>query len=61
MSHTLAFGVEAAYYVLETCLFKLSACSKVFISFGGLLLLLDGPYKNLTGLRIDYVYLCLKK
>ncbi|MCJ1401758.1 DNA-directed RNA polymerases I, II, and III subunit RPABC3 [Xylographa trunciseda] len=34
---------------------------KVFISFGGLLLYLEGPYKRLTPLRIDYVYLLLKK
>lgn len=34
---------------------------KVFISFGGLLLYMEGPYKNLTPLRIDYVYLCVKK
>ncbi|KAL9637166.1 MAG: hypothetical protein Q9164_002354 [Protoblastenia rupestris] len=34
---------------------------KVFVSFGGLLLYMEGPYKNLSGLRQDYVYLCLKK
>ncbi|KAK7538121.1 uncharacterized protein J3D65DRAFT_621031 [Phyllosticta citribraziliensis] len=34
---------------------------KVYISFGGLLLFIDGPYKKLTPLRIDYVYLLLKK
>ncbi|MCJ1275808.1 DNA-directed RNA polymerases I, II, and III subunit RPABC3 [Puttea exsequens] len=34
---------------------------KVFVSFGGLLLYLEGPYKNLTSLKIDHVYLCLKK
>ncbi|KAM0797094.1 DNA-directed RNA polymerase II subunit H, partial [Usnea florida] len=34
---------------------------KVYVSFGGLLLFLEGPYKNLTPLRIDYVYLCMKK
>ena len=33
----------------------------VFISFGGLLLYLEGPYKKLAPLRIDYVYLLLKK
>lgn len=37
------------------------AYSKVYISFGGLLLFIDGPYKKLTPLRIDYVYLLLKK
>lgn len=34
---------------------------KVYVSFGGLLLYIEGPYKNLTPLRIDYVYLCMKK
>ncbi|KAI9836671.1 MAG: hypothetical protein M1819_001307 [Sarea resinae] len=34
---------------------------KVFASFGGLLLFLDGPYKKLTPLRVDYIYLLLKK
>ncbi|KAF2816290.1 UDP-glucose 4-epimerase Gal10 [Mytilinidion resinicola] len=34
---------------------------KVYISFGGLLLYIDGPYKKLTPLRIDYVYMLLKK
>jgi hypothetical protein len=35
--------------------------SKVYISFGGLLCCLDGPYKKLSPLRIDNVYLLLKK
>ncbi|KAF2838879.1 UDP-glucose 4-epimerase Gal10 [Patellaria atrata CBS 101060] len=34
---------------------------KVFVSFGGLLLYMQGPYKKLTPLRIDYVYMLLKK
>lgn len=34
---------------------------KVYVSFGGLLLYIEGPYKKLTGLRIDYCYLCVKK
>jgi len=34
---------------------------KVFISFGGLLLFMQGPYKKLTPLRMDYVYLLMKK
>ncbi|KAF2188086.1 DNA-directed RNA polymerases i, ii, and iii 145 kDa polypeptide [Zopfia rhizophila CBS 207.26] len=34
---------------------------KVYCSFGGLLLYLEGPYKKLTSLRIDYIYLLLKK
>ena len=35
--------------------------SKVYVSFGGLLLYMDGPYALLTALRIDYVYLLMKK
>ena len=34
---------------------------KVYVSFGGLLLYMVGPYKKLTGLRIDYIYLLLKR
>ncbi|PGH19563.1 hypothetical protein AJ80_03899 [Polytolypa hystricis UAMH7299] len=33
----------------------------VFVSFGGLLLYIDGPYKKLSPLRIDYAYLLMKK
>lgn len=36
-------------------------CRAVFVSFGGLLLYLEGPYKKLAPLRIDYIYLLLKK
>lgn len=35
--------------------------SKVFASFGGLLLYIEGPYKKLTPLRVDYIYLLVKK
>lgn len=34
---------------------------KVYVSFGGLLLYMQGPYRKLTPLRIDYVYLLVKK
>jgi DNA-directed RNA polymerase I, II, and III subunit RPABC3 len=34
---------------------------KVFVSFGGLLMLLEGPYKRLAGVRMEYVFLCVKK
>ncbi|KAH8808905.1 RNA polymerase Rpb8 [Xylogone sp. PMI_703] len=34
---------------------------KAYISFGGLLMALEGPYKKLTPLRVDYVYLLVKK
>ncbi|TAQ85441.1 hypothetical protein B7494_g6227 [Chlorociboria aeruginascens] len=34
---------------------------KVYISFGGLLMAIEGPYKKLTSLRVDYIYLLLKK
>lgn len=35
--------------------------SKAFVSFGGLLMSLEGPYKKLTPLRVDYTYLLIKK
>ncbi|ROT34830.1 DNA-directed RNA polymerases I [Sodiomyces alkalinus F11] len=34
---------------------------KAYISFGGLLMSLEGPYKKLTPLRVDYTYLLVKK
>ena len=34
---------------------------QVFVSFGGLLLYINGPYKKLTPLRVDHVYLLMKK
>ncbi|KAF2873449.1 RNA polymerase Rpb8 [Massariosphaeria phaeospora] len=34
---------------------------KFYASFGGLLLFLEGPYKKLTSLKIEYVYMLLKK
>jgi len=34
---------------------------KCYISFGGLLMALEGPFKKLTPLRVDYVYLLIKK
>jgi RNA polymerase Rpb8 len=36
-------------------------CSQVFVSFGGLLLYIEGPYAKLNPLRIDYVYLLMKR
>ena len=39
----------------------LTVCRKVYISFGGLLMYLDGPYSALAALRVDYVYLLMKK
>ena len=35
--------------------------SKAYTSFGGLLMALDGPYKKLTPLRVDNVYLLIKR
>lgn len=43
-------------YVVGVCVYR-----KVFASFGGLLLYIEGPYKKLTPLRIDYIYLLVKK
>lgn len=34
--------------------------SKYFASFGGLLLYMEGPFKKLTGLKIDNIYMLLK-
>ncbi|KAK4494901.1 hypothetical protein PRZ48_014257 [Zasmidium cellare] len=34
---------------------------KVYVSFGGLLAMLEGPYKKLSPLKIEYVYMLLKK
>ncbi|PSK59449.1 DNA-directed RNA polymerases I, II, and III subunit RPABC3 [Elsinoe australis] len=34
---------------------------KVYVSFGGLLMYLEGPYRKLTGLRVEWVYLLLKR
>lgn len=33
----------------------------MYASFGGLLLFIEGPYKKLTSLRVDDVYLLLRK
>lgn len=34
---------------------------KVYLSFGGLLLVMAGPYKKLTGLKIENLYMLVKK
>ncbi|KAH9897300.1 DNA-directed RNA polymerases and 3 polypeptide [Xylariomycetidae sp. FL2044] len=34
---------------------------RAYISFGGLLMMLEGPYKKLTPLRVDNAYLLVKK
>lgn len=34
---------------------------KIFISFGGLLLYMDGPWRKLANLTMDHVYLLVKK
>lgn len=34
---------------------------KAYVSFGGLLMQLEGPYKKITPLRVDYLYLLMKK
>lgn len=38
-----------------------AADRKLYVSFGGLLLYIEGPYKKLTPVRMDHVYLLLKK
>lgn len=47
--------------VLNFAAVNVSISRAVFVSFGGLLLYLEGPYKKLAPLRIDHVYLLLKK
>ena len=54
----LSVGMAMVWVERLTCV---CVGRKVYVSFGGLLLFLEGPYKNLTPLRIDYVYLCMKK
>ncbi|KAI0023008.1 DNA-directed RNA polymerases and 3 polypeptide [Xylariomycetidae sp. FL0641] len=34
---------------------------RAYVSFGGLLMMLEGPYKKLTPLRVDNTYLLVKK
>lgn len=61
--------LKSSFYVYWLCLYGevtveyglITLYRAVFISFGGLLLYLEGPYKKLAPLRIDYVYLLLKK
>lgn len=36
-------------------------CSRAFISFGGLLCAMNGTFKKLSPLRVDYIYLLIKK
>lgn len=38
-----------------------SPYSNAYVSFGGLLMSLQGPVKKLTPLRVDSVYLLVKK
>ena len=40
---------------------KHAVSSKAYLSFGGLLMSLHGPYKKLTSLRVDYVYLLVRR
>lgn len=40
---------------------RLTSYRKAYASFGGLLLYLEGPYKRLRNLKIDNVYMLIKK
>lgn len=40
---------------------RLTSSRKAYASFGGLLLYLEGPYKRLRNLKIDNVYMLIKK
>ena len=47
---------------MENGIQKTNMCySKMYASFGGLLMFLEGPYRKLTALRVDDVYLLIKK
>lgn len=50
-----------AWVVVEARGTDMLGNSKAYISFGGLLMSLEGPYKKLTPLRVDYVYLLARK
>jgi hypothetical protein len=56
-------GVETTCELASKCDGMNTDCllSKVYVSFGGLLLYMDGPYALLNALRIDHVYLLMKK
>jgi len=34
---------------------------RVYVSFGGLLLFVEGPWKRLAGVRMEYIYLLVKR
>lgn len=38
-----------------------TACRKVFVSFGGLLLYIDGPWRKLANIKMDHAYLLIKR
>lgn len=53
-------------YVMRGKIYRFEAMGeremlRLYISFGGLLMYIEGPFKKLTSLRIDYVYLLVKK
>lgn len=54
-------SIDTVYLVLKRVSAHADFYRAVFVSFGGLLLYLEGPYKKVAPLRIDYVYLLLKK
>lgn len=41
--------------------FVLMISRKYYASFGGLLLYIEGPFRKLTGLKIDNIYMLLKR
>lgn len=56
MFETMRILADEFLCVGDVCVYR-----KVLASFGGLLLYIEGPYKKLTPLRIDYIYLLVKK
>lgn len=54
-------GGRCEFAELDWCGLVLMVRSNAYISFGGLLMSLEGPVKKLTPLRVDNVYLLIKK
>ncbi|KAK3202592.1 hypothetical protein GRF29_154g134813 [Pseudopithomyces chartarum] len=54
-------GVRYHASTQPTCKHTDPRRSKVYLSFGGLLLVLSGPFRKLTGLKIEHLYMLVKR
>ncbi|KAF7558798.1 hypothetical protein G7046_g5349 [Stylonectria norvegica] len=59
--HGKIYKFEETYDGNNMCVTPTVGLSNAYISFGGLLMSLQGPVKKLTPLRVDNVYLLVKK